>query len=68
MYTKTAYADDLITCIGVYGDNWQAYYAAAEYAYFHEHKRLPEWGCYLQEVEEVNGSYIFIHRDRDKAL
>lgn len=35
----------------------------AEYAYFYQNGKLPEWGHFIEAVEEINGSYLFIHRD-----
>ena len=63
VFVNCEQADALRTCIEAYGDNWQAYYAAAEYAYYEANKALPEWGIFLETVEEVNGGYIFVHRD-----
>lgn len=64
----TDYRDELRTCIQIYGDNWQAYYAAAEYAYFYEYGNLPEWTCFLQEVVSENGGFVFVHRDTSKVM
>lgn len=56
--------DNLITLISSYGDHWQAYYAAAEIAYYEEHGKLPEWACIIERIEDVGGNLLYIHHDR----
>lgn len=57
------YADTLQTCIEVYGDNWQAYRATYECVYISENHRLPDDAMMIEGFDEVNGAFIFIHRD-----
>jgi hypothetical protein len=66
--TMNKYRDELRTCIQIYGDNWKAYYAVAEYAYWYEHGKLPEWACFVEAVDVVNGGAVFVHRDPDMAM
>lgn len=67
IFVKTEHTDTINNMIEVYGDNFKAYYAAAEELYFHEHGKLPEWATFIEYVEEINGSLLFVHTDRDKV-
>lgn len=67
LFAKTQHIDELNNMIHCYGDTYEAFYAAAEEMYFYQHGKLPEWAVYIERVETVNGSHIFIHRDRNMA-
>lgn len=39
----------------------------AELVNFYELKRLPRWACVIEQViEEVDGSFTFVHRDSSR--
>jgi hypothetical protein len=59
--------DTLKTLIEQYGDNWRAYYAAAEIAYFYEHGKLPEWAAFIDSIEEHARGDLIIHRDPENV-
>ena len=67
-FLKSEHVDLLKTCIDIYGDTSAALYAAAECAYIQERDAMPQWGVYIESAEKVNGSYIFVHKDRSKVL
>jgi hypothetical protein len=62
------YVEHLKVCIDVYGDSWQAYYAAAECIYWDVHNQAPEWGCFIERVEFKKAGNVYIHKDREGAL
>ena len=65
-YYQMALADDpdsVNTQQSIYEDRHDWQHAAAETAYIHAHNRLPDWAVFIQDFEEHDGSYIFIHRD-----
>lgn len=63
----STYKETLETCISAYGDNWKAYYAAAECVFIQEHRELPFWTCFIERFEVINDSFIFIHKDQSKV-
>jgi hypothetical protein len=67
VWVLSSYADDLHACISAYGDNWKAYACIAEISYYTENGSLPEWAMFIERVEVVNDSNIFVHRDWSKA-
>ena len=68
-FLNSEHVDLLKTCIEIYGDSSAALYASAECVYAQEHGgKLPNWACYIERVDIVNDSYIFVHKDRSKVL
>jgi hypothetical protein len=63
MKKTSEYRDTLQICIESYGDNWQAYYAASEIAYYYEHGELPDWSTFIQCIERYEGGHLIVHRD-----
>jgi hypothetical protein len=61
------YQDDARLSLKTYGDTLRGRLGAAEYAYFHEMGELPPWGVVIERVEEINGSYLYIHSDWQNA-
>lgn len=55
--------DTAATCAGIYSNPTQAQQAAAECGYIKIHHALPEWAIFLDGFEEVNGAFIFVHKD-----
>lgn len=60
----TEHRNNLITCLESFGDNWQAFYAMAEIAYWELHRELPEWAIFIERIERYPGGDLIIHRDR----
>lgn len=62
--------DMMQTLIQQYGNTWQAYYAAAECMFIEEHKRLPEWACFIVDFTYIpkTDAFVFVHRDPEAAL
>ena len=61
----TVYPDDFKTVQGLTDSAFspaELDRACAEIAYFRQHGVLPDWVTVLQEVEEVDGAYIFVYR------
>lgn len=65
MQNRSQYDGHIVSMISAYGDTYEALYAAAEIAYVIEHNgKIPEWACYIEQVERVDGNYVFVHKDR----
>lgn len=56
-----------IDSIEVYSES-EKQSAKAEIAYYHAKGELPLWAMVIERVEVVDGSRIFIHRDRGKDV
>lgn len=58
----------LLMCQADYpGQPQKALDAAAEYVYFDEHQKLPEWGYVIERVGIHKGGRVFVHRGSPQA-
>lgn len=56
--------DTFASALDTYHDRKVAWQVAAEVAYILYNDCLPEWACFIEAFEIIDGSYLFIHRDR----
>jgi len=66
-YYGFADADTIKTCESCYKDKAKARLAAAETAYILANHALPEWGTVIERFEIIDGNFLFIHPDPDRA-
>lgn len=65
---NSALRDTLQFNIDEYGDNWRAYYATAEVAYYQQYGKLPDWKCFIDRIDTVNDSLVIVHSDVKTVL